>query len=83
MTWDQNYSFPAPPAWMSQALCTEVDPEAFFPEHGERNKDAKRVCAKCDVRAECLDYALDNNELYGVWGGLSGYERTNLRRTVA
>lgn len=67
-------------AWRGRALCQQVDQELFFPEKGGSPKDAKRVCLACEVRVECLAYALDNGEPYGVWGGLSERER---RRRLA
>ena len=65
--------------WRLSALCGETDPEAFFPEKGGSTRDAKRVCASCDVRAECLEFALTNDERFGIWGGLSERERRRLR----
>ena len=44
--------------WTERALCAETDPEAFFPEKGGSTREAKKVCLSCDVRNECLDYAL-------------------------
>jgi WhiB family redox-sensing transcriptional regulator len=69
-----------PLAWQEDALCAQTDPEAFFPEKGGSTRDAKRICAQCTVRAECLEYALKNDERYGIWGGLSERERRRLRR---
>lgn len=69
--------------WMDDALCAQVDPERFFPEQGQSTRDAKSVCAACDVRAQCLEYALRNNEEHGVYGGLSERERRQLRRRSA
>jgi WhiB family redox-sensing transcriptional regulator len=68
-----------PAAWQDSALCAQTDPEAFFPEKGGSPREAKRVCAGCGVRTECLDNALDNGEQFGVWGGLSEDERRPLR----
>ena len=65
----------ASPAWMAAGLCAEVDPELFYPETGAPNRDAKRVCGGCDVRAECLAYALAHRERFGVWGGTTERER--------
>ena len=45
--------------WQDRALCAQTDPEAFFPEKGGSTREAKKVCLGCDVRAECLEYALD------------------------
>ena len=67
-------------AWQADALCAQVDPEAFFPEKGGSTRDAKKICASCEVRAECLEWALENDERFGIWGGLSERERRKLRR---
>ena len=69
-----------PLAWQERALCAQTDPEAFFPEKGGSTREAKKVCTSCDVRAECLDYALANDERFGIWGGLSERERRKLKR---
>ena len=66
--------------WQDSALCAETDPEAFFPEKGGSTRDAKKVCRSCDVRAECLEYALETDQKHGIWGGLSERERRRLRR---
>jgi WhiB family redox-sensing transcriptional regulator len=66
--------------WQERALCAQTDPEAFFPEKGGSTREAKRVCASCDVRGECLDYALAHDERFGIWGGLSERERRKLKR---
>ncbi|GAA1725580.1 WhiB family transcriptional regulator [Microbacterium paludicola] len=70
-------------AWQSDALCAQTDPEAFFPEKGGSTRDAKRICTSCDVRTQCLEYALQNDERFGIWGGLSERERRKLKRGVA
>ena len=67
-------------AWQTDALCSQTDPEAFFPEKGGSTRDAKRICTSCDVRSECLEYALQNDERFGIWGGLSERERRKLKR---
>ena len=67
-------------AWQVDALCAQTDPEAFFPEKGGSTRDAKRICTSCDVRGECLEYALNNDERFGIWGGLSERERRKLKR---
>lgn len=67
-------------AWQTDALCAQTDPEAFFPEKGGSTRDAKRVCEACPVSGQCLDYAMTNDEKFGIWGGLSERERRRLRR---
>jgi len=69
-----------PMAWQADSLCAQTDPEAFFPEKGGSTRDAKKICASCDVRAQCLEYALSNDERFGIWGGLSERERRKLRK---
>ena len=61
--------------WQASALCAQVDPEVFFPDKGGSTKEAKRICQGCEVRSECLEYALEREERFGVWGGLSERER--------
>ena len=73
------FGMPEEPTWQERALCAQTDPEAFFPEKGGSTRDAKRVCSGCSVRAECLEFALANDERFGIWGGLSERERRRLR----
>ena len=67
-------------AWQADALCAQTDPEAFFPEKGGSTREAKKICQQCEVSAQCLEYALQNDERFGIWGGLSERERRRLRR---
>jgi len=67
-------------SWQERALCAQTDPEAFFPEKGGSTREAKKVCQTCSVKAECLEYALAQDERFGIWGGLSERERRKLRR---
>jgi len=69
-------------SWWNRAACRK-DPaaaDAFFPAKDGGTRTAKRICAGCPVREPCLDYALDNGERWGVWGGLSERERRRLKR---
>lgn len=77
------------PAWerLSAAMdehgepaCAQSDPEQWFPEKGESVKHVKAICRRCPIKTECLEYALDTNQIYGIWGGLSYKERLRLRR---
>ena len=69
-------------AWQEQALCAQTDPEAFFPEKGGSTREAKRICIGCEVKGECLEYALGSDERFGIWGGLSERERRRLKRAA-
>ncbi len=69
-------------SWQEQALCAQTDPEAFFPEKGGSTREAKRICVGCDVKGECLEYALGQDERFGIWGGLSERERRRLKRAA-
>jgi WhiB family redox-sensing transcriptional regulator len=80
---DAGFTGAGEPAWHENALCAETDPEAFFPEKGGSTREAKKICTGCDVRAECLEYALANDERFGIWGGLSERERRRLRRQAS
>ncbi len=68
------------PGWQTKANCMGVDPDLFFPERGASTREAKEVCRGCVVREECLEYALENSEKFGIWGGMSERERRRLRR---
>ena len=68
-----------PPDWWRGARCAETDPDIFFPDKSHSTSDAKKICGRCEVSAECLAYALDHPELIGVWGGKSVRERRLMR----
>lgn len=61
--------------WVSKARCREVDPELFYPEVGGAStrhlmfRQAVSVCSRCEVRQECYNFAYENDEQYGIWGG--------------
>jgi WhiB family transcriptional regulator, redox-sensing transcriptional regulator len=67
-------------SWWDLAACRSADPELFFPisitgaGRAEVTR-AKALCARCPIREQCLDYALDSHQVYGVWGGTSEEER--------
>ncbi|MGK5632451.1 WhiB family transcriptional regulator [Streptomyces sp. URMC 123] len=67
------------PDWRENALCAQTGADFFFPEAGGSTQEAKRLCGACEGRAACLEYALANDERFGVWGGLSENERRHLR----
>lgn len=59
------------------ALCAQADPELFFPDKGGRAPEARRICAACPVRQECLDFAIAEG-VTGIWGGTGQKERRDL-----
>jgi WhiB family transcriptional regulator, redox-sensing transcriptional regulator len=65
--------------WLEAGACRGLDPEIFFPERGEDERPAKKICRACTVRTECLTYALDSAEKFGIWGGTSERQRRRLR----
>ncbi|WP_442790975.1 WhiB family transcriptional regulator [Nocardia sp. NBC_01327] len=64
-----------PQSWREQALCAQTDPDAFFPEVGGSGRTGKRICEGCEVRKQCLDYALAHDQRFGIWGGMTDAER--------
>jgi WhiB family transcriptional regulator, redox-sensing transcriptional regulator len=77
----------APPQtmdWLARGMCQQVDTELFFPERGGSTREAKSICRDyCPVRAKCLLWALESDQGFGIWGGLSARERRSLRRRAA
>jgi hypothetical protein len=71
----------ARPAWHRQAACRGVGTEGYIIESGGRHN--RVLCAGCPVRQECLEVALADPELVGLWGGTTDAERRVLRRGVA
>jgi WhiB family redox-sensing transcriptional regulator len=71
--------------WVHRAKCKDEDPELFFPvgttgPAAAQIEEAKAVCQQCEVRPQCLEWALATGQDAGVWGGLSEEER-RVRRT--
>jgi len=65
--------------WRELAACRGAYLEVFFPGRGESAEPARRVCTACPVRQPCLEYAVSNGIVDGIWGGLTGRERGALR----
>ena len=71
--------------WRSAGACKSADPDLFFPislsgPGQEQVRRARDVCARCDVRSTCLEYALSTGQMHGIWGGTTPEERTRLLR---
>ncbi len=72
--------------WMLRARCRGYDASEFFPSDGVGVEQARKICADCSVRVECLEYALRHRIDHGVWGGCSERERRRIlkrRRRLA
>ena len=68
--------------WRSEANCRNSDPDMFFPESKDRRyaEEALAVCYGCEVKEDCLDHAIENDEKYGIWGGMTPEARKKLSR---
>ncbi len=74
--------------WRHRALCRDEDPELFFPIGTTgpalvQIEQAKAVCQRCPVAEPCLEFAMETNQKYGIWGGLTDKERASLKRRRA
>ncbi len=74
--------------WRHDAICRDEDPELFFPIGNTgpailQIEEAKQVCRRCEVREQCLQWALEAGQDHGVWGGLSEDERRILEEDRA
>ncbi len=68
------------PAWTDEANCKGAEADLFFPDRGASTRKAKAICRACSVQDECLEYAVENSEKFGIWGGLSERERRRIKR---
>jgi WhiB family transcriptional regulator, redox-sensing transcriptional regulator len=69
------------PKWMDRGACRRMGTRTFFLELGDRSADeARAICRRCPVQGECLQSALADRELVGVWGGTTERERRAMRR---
>ena len=76
--------------WQDDAACNAYDNVLFFGEEGESEIDkqareghAKSICQRCPVREPCLEFAMETNQKYGIWGGMNDKERASLKRRRA
>lgn len=74
--------------WRHKAACLTEDPELFFPVGNtgpalQQIEDAKKICQRCEVREQCLAWALEAGQDHGVWGGMSEDERRAIKRRAA
>jgi WhiB family transcriptional regulator, redox-sensing transcriptional regulator len=71
--------------WRAAGACLSADPDLFFPisSAGPAEKQisrAKMICADCDVRQQCLEFAMSHDQVYGIWGGTTPEDRQRERR---
>jgi WhiB family redox-sensing transcriptional regulator len=66
--------------WRAAGLCGAENADLWFAVGAVEHRNAKRICARCPVRGECLAYAMDGGIDYGIWGGLTERERRRFRR---
>ena len=71
--------------WKRRAACHSMAPDLFFPAGttGAARHEiaaAKAVCSDCEVRSDCLRFAVSTNQEFGIWGGTTEDERRDLRR---
>ena len=79
----QEYGFASKPGpWVEEASCRGIDGDMFYPElyTNEIVAAAKRVCSLCPVKDECLEHAMVNREIFGIWGGTTELERNRMWR---
>ena len=66
--------------WADDAACKSMDIEIFYPKSGRRPTQALATCRECPVRSECLEYALEAHQHWGVWGGMTERQRFDEKR---
>ncbi len=64
--------------WQDRAACRQIPVALFFPPAEQEADEAKAICALCEVRQPCLEFAIAAGERFGVWGGLTPQERRSL-----
>jgi WhiB family redox-sensing transcriptional regulator len=74
-----------PGDWRAAGACVTADPDLFFPISargaGVQQADrAVRICASCQVRRQCLEFAMRTGETEGIWGGTTPEERVRALR---
>ncbi|HEX2027306.1 MAG TPA: WhiB family transcriptional regulator [Nitriliruptorales bacterium] len=68
--------------WEERAACSGANVEMFFSVEEQDQQEALEYCARCEVRQECLEYAIRHREMYGIWGGMMESDRRTLIRDI-
>ena len=63
------------PEWQQRAACRGVGPDIFYSTSETDCPPARPLCESCPVSQHCLDYAIGNAEVYGIWASKNVKER--------
>lgn len=69
-------------SWTDQAACRGADIELFFSLEEDDQQRALEHCRICPVQEECLRYAIEQREMYGIWGGMVESDRRSIIRDM-
>jgi len=69
--------------WSALAACRGFDSAIFFPGQDGNADPALEVCDSCSVKDDCLEYAMETRQRYGVWGGTTERQRRRILRRSA
>lgn len=69
-------------SWMEEGACQNLDEDSqiFFPAQGYNAREAKKICARCPVRVQCLNWSIETRQMFGVWGGVGEKKRRMMMR---
>lgn len=72
-----------PNKWHTYAMCRSSDPEIFYSTEQYHETTAVSICSRCPVKSQCRTWALEKDERFGTWGGLTESQRRRVgtRRT--
>jgi WhiB family redox-sensing transcriptional regulator len=77
---DEDHTIVDDMEWRKHAACSGLDTQWWFAEHNPKaNAYARKVCGACPVREDCLEFALNNNIRFGLWGGVPESKRSRIR----
>jgi hypothetical protein len=73
--WDEFNADCENPDFFAEAACKGLDSDLFYPHPTDSHDEALAICKGCPVREKCLRYAFDNDEIHGIWGGMTEQQR--------
>lgn len=79
---DPRHKLDQQPEQHAQRACKDVDVAIFFPKQGGSTKEAKLICESCYMVRECLDEAMSDATIQGIWGGTTENERMEARKRI-